>query len=165
MTQYGEYLNAFDPDKDMIYKLIDIYFDSPTLYKYKDTNDGHSVYITRVSCLLGNEYRYLIAVVKKDNMSIRHKEKLSNLYWVSFQTRKLNEIEMLSGLPEHSYQVKQRGYQNKIELTNKNNLTSIYKTNIPIIITLLHNQSEYQDNGFLNSALETYQTIITFSYV
>ena len=88
MAHYGELLNTFEPEKDNFYLEIDKYFNYPVLTKTKDV-DMFSVYMIKTQCLLSTENRYLIVMVQKDNNNIGEKEKLSNLFWISLQTRTL----------------------------------------------------------------------------
>lgn len=162
MAHYGEFLEAYEPNKDTIYKAFDSYFNSPVLSKIKDIN-GNSMYMTKIICLLGNESRYIICFVTQDDLPIGTMEKLSNMRWLSFQTRSLSDTY---NIPSHRYQPKRDGPLSVV--INRTSVTSEASTynceSFPIILTLLHKkgESDYQPTGNVISALETYATIITF---
>jgi hypothetical protein len=161
MSHYGEIFEPYEPNKDIMYKAFDSYFNSPVLSKIKDVN-GTSMYMTKIVCLLGNEIRYIICFVTQDDLPVGTIEKLSNMRWLSFQTRSLPDTY---NIPSHRYQPKRDGPLSVV--INRINVTpeaSTYKCDsFPIIVTLLHkkNESDYQPTGNVIAALETYSTIIT----
>jgi len=161
MAQYGEILDAYEPDKDRMYKVFEDYFGNPTLTKMKDVN-GNSMYITKIACLLGNECRYLICFVLIDGFPVETKRPLSDMRWLSLQTRSLTERY---NLPSHTYKTIREGplyaVINRTDVTSE---ASTYKCDaFPIVVTLLHKkgESDYQSRGNIVAALETYSTIIT----
>jgi hypothetical protein len=161
MIQYGEPLESFDPDKDIMYKAFDDYFNHPTMTKVKDINE-HSMYISKMACLLGNECRYIVCFIEIDDLPIGTKEKLSNMRWLSLQTRSLSERY---DLPCHGYQPRRDcslgAVINRTEVTAD---ASTYSCEVfPLVVTLLHKKGEndYQSRGNIVAALETYSTIIT----
>ena len=162
MAHYGEFLEAYEPEKDIMYKAFDSYFNSPVLSKIKDIN-GNSMYMTKTVCLLGNESRYILCFVNQDDLPVGTKEKLSNMRWLSLQTRSLTDTY---NVPLHRYQPKRDGPLSAvINRTDVNADVSTYKCEtFPILVTLLNKKSEsdYQPTGNIISALETYSTIITF---
>lgn len=162
MTQYGEFLEAYEPEKDIIYKAFDDYFNNPVLSKIKDINDN-SMYMAKTVCLLGNESRYIVCFVSLDNLPVGATEKLSNMRWLSLQTRSLSDTY---DIQPHGYQPKRDGPLSVvIHRTSVTPQASTYNCDsFPIIVTLLHKKSEsdYQPTGNIISALETYATIITF---
>ena len=164
MAHYGELLNTFDPIKDQFSTYIDTYLNHPSLTKIKNV-DKHSVYMVKTYCLLSNFCRYIIPLVPEDNNAIGAKMKLSNLSWVSLQTRTLEDRH---DVDSHSYNPKMEGPL-VAKITRKNigaNMSTYSCESFPIEVHLLHKkkdvQSEYQPNGNLISAIETFQTIITF---
>jgi hypothetical protein len=164
MAHYGELLNTFEPEKDNFYLEIDKYFNYPVLTKTKDV-DMFSVYMIKTQCLLSTENRYLIVMVQKDNNNIGEKEKLSNLFWISLQTRTLPEQH---DIDVHSYRPELKGslYKkiDRIDITKE--LSTYSCDSYPIKIIMLHKKanivSEYQSTGNIISAIETYQTVISF---
>lgn len=165
MAQYGELLDTYDPHREEVYGLIDIYFNKPEMVKIKDV-DNHSMYMIKVHCLLTNDYRYLIAMVHKDNNNIGTQKRLSELFWVSFQTRTLPDNH---NIPRHPYESSfYKPLIKKLERMQVTKELSIYKCDeFPIRVTLLHRKpninSEYHPTGNLLSALETYHTVISFT--
>ena len=164
MAHYGEILNTFDPLKDNFCSYINKYFNFPNFKKIKDINEN-SIYMVKINCLLSNKYRYLIAIVLKDINNIGSFIKLSDLNLISFQTRTLDDKH---NIESHNYQPLMSGpLTAKIKRTDILPELSKYKCDkFPIEILLLHKkkdiQSEYQTNGNIISALETYETIINF---
>jgi hypothetical protein len=120
------------------------------------------MYITKIACLLSNEYRYIICFVAIDDLPIETTQPLSNMKWLSLQTRSLKDKYKLS---PHGYQPKREGPLNLvINRTDLNSEASTYNCEgFPIIVTLLHKKDEtdYQSRGNIVAALETYSTIIT----
>ena len=165
MAQYGELLNAYEPERDALYGYFDEYFNHPMMVKIKNVSEL-SVYMTKTYCLLTNECRYIIAFVNQDHNPVGTKKELKTLSWVSLQTRTLGDKH---NLPSHDYRPRAIGSLNKkIVRIEKTSEASTYRCEgLPVTITLLHTKndtdSEYQQYGTLISALETYQTIITMS--
>ena len=155
-------LENVNPRKDDVYHLFQTYFDNPLMKKKKDVQ-GFSMYICKIHTLLSLEFRYLIAFVYQDKLPVGTLIKLSQLPWVSFQTRTLltdDEMNM------HYYEPRRlEGLDMEITLTKKEGKSSIYRVkDLPISITLLAatDYDEYSDSGSVCIALETYKTIITF---
>lgn len=164
MANYGQRISYYDPVKENIYKEIANYFDNPTMFKIRNVSEKFSVYMCNTHYLM-NKYRYLIAVTDFDPYEIRHKKLLSELEWVSFQTRTLEDYHKL---PRHSYIPKREGLGNeKIYKTYLDTSKSIYDcAKSPLQITLLHKRTdtkhEYQNKGYIGAALETYSTLLSF---
>ena len=163
MAQYGELLDAYDPEKDATYGYFDDYFNHPVMVKIKNVGDL-SMYMSKTYCLLTNECRYIVAFVPQDYDPVKTQQPLKKLSWVSLQTRTLADKH---DLPPHEYQPRAIGPLNKkIIRTKQSKATSTYRCEgLPLVVTLLHTktdtESEYQQYGNVVSALETYQTIIT----
>lgn len=162
MTSY-----LYDPNKYKFYQLISSYFDSPQLQKVKE-DDLYSIYVCKIQTLLLNEYRYLVAVVYKDSFPIGHILPLTELKWISFQTRIL-ESDIYYNVVTHNYQIKNtHAYYFKvfkISSCKENTMYSVQSNEYPIQILLIHQKGldqEYPVSGTLVSCLETYQTILTF---
>ena len=147
--------------KEKIYQYIDEYFDHPTMIKIKNTQK-HSCYMRKSQGGLGKEHRYLVAWVIEDNAPIKNQEDLSNLRWVSFQTKTLIENHDIT---PHKYQPKKEGPLSvKIERTEMTRDYSMYKCEeFPLTIKLdqpTKGESNYQPRGNIIFALETYHTNI-----
>lgn len=155
-----------DPIRDNVYSLFVEYFTNPSMTKIKDVDD-YSMYISKVYAILGIEYRYIIVFVPKDNKPFNTVDLLSNLKWVSLQTRSLTDNHSLS---YHSYIPKRlASLDKKITLLRKDNNQYLYNVEaLPITIILLPKNieknvnQEYSPSGTVVTAMETYQTIVTF---
>lgn len=158
MAHNGELIDEFfNPDIEDIYKHFIHYFDDPLMIKLKNVNK-HSMYICKVFAMLGIEFRYIIAFVTENNKDIGSQEKLSELRWVSLQTRTLKEDH---DIKVHSYIPKRTAFfESKIRQTKKAEEYTEYNSNLPLKIILLNNKKGYSENGTLMSALETYNTVI-----
>jgi hypothetical protein len=141
------------------------YFKNPIMTKMKNESN-YSMYASKAYCLLSKECRYVIVFVNRDVFPIKSEKSLSDLYWVSLQTRTLSD----------QFDIKSHGYQpvaegpllEKIERINITKEASTYKCeDLPLIVTLLHtskkNSDTYQNRGTIIAALETWETIITFN--
>jgi len=164
MAQYGEILDAYEPDLDNMYQEFANFFNNPTMTKIKDVNN-YSMYMAKTYCLLSNQCRYLIAMVPKDVKGLGTVESLSTIRWVSFQTRTLPDNH---NLPPHSYNAKRNGpLACEITRANIGEKASSYKCEkYPFTVTLLHGKkgaSEYQSRGTVIAALETYSTIVSLN--
>ena len=69
MAEYGILLDVYDDDRDNFYKYFVKYFENPIFTKLKDI-DEFSMYIVKTLSLLSNEYRYIIAIIDKDQEKI-----------------------------------------------------------------------------------------------
>jgi hypothetical protein len=165
MASYGIIIDEFASVNENIYQMFVDYFKNPVMTKMKDESN-FSMYACKAYCLLSKECRYIIVFVNKDNFSIRTEKKLSELFWVSLQTRTLYD----------QFDIKTHGYQPvaegpllaKIERIDISKEASTYKCeDFPIVVTLLHtlkkNSDTYQNRGTVIAALETWETIITFN--
>lgn len=154
-----------DPEKDYIYRIMDEYFDSPQLEKTRD--DGEfSIYMVRMQCLLLNEQRYLVLMCARDNFPPSHLKRMREISWVSLQTRILQTE--YPDIIRHSYEMKREPvFETSIRIRSRNPTISIYTTDdLPLVVSLIHtrnNEFEYPNEGTLNSALETYRTIVQFN--
>jgi hypothetical protein len=161
MAHYGQVFENIDIDNRTMFKHFAEYFNDPVMIKIKDV-DGYSMYMRKTHCLLSKECRYLIAFVTEDQMPPKSQERLIDLDWVSFQTRTLPDQH---DIPSHSYQPRADGALNaKIERTSKNDDSSSYMCkDLPITVVLLNTKkgvNDYQNQGSVIAALETYNTII-----
>lgn len=161
MAHYGQVLDDIGIDRRMMFKHFTEYFDNPVMIKIKDVN-GYSMYMRKTHCLLSKECRYLIAFVKEDQMPPKSQERLVDLDWVSFQTRTLPDQH---DIPSHAYHPRADGpLSAKIERTSKTDDSSTYTCkDLPINVVLLNTKkgvNDYQNQGSVIAALETYNTII-----
>lgn len=153
-----------DPVKEYTFKLFTNYYDNLIMHKIKDDNK-FSIYMARLQCLLLNEQRYLIAIVKQDQYPPFYQKRLEELRWVSLQIRNLEEPY---DIKPQSYNMKRtHEFQRRIKVSLRNTEVTTYTVeNLPIYVSLLHtrnNEYEYPNEGSLISALETFRTIIQFT--
>ena len=149
-----------------LYTAFVYYFDNPEFTKIKNL-DIYSIYMCKLNVQLANEYRYLVAIVPRDAFFVGTAQELSKLHWSVFQTRSLNETHAIIK-KRSSYQPKQDGiFQSVIHRTGISDKETTYKSDLlPIEISLLTNKNnlyDYPTEGLLNSALETYNTIIVLT--
>lgn len=160
---YGEIINTDIYNKNNIYELFVNYFNNPKMFKIKDI-EHLSIYMSKTYCLLSRECRYIIVIVNKNEEKIMSYKRLNKIEWISLQTRTLFDNH---DLPSHSYtSTKKTPLNCDIYFKDKNNNSiNYYCKKYPINIELLYTEknNEYQKEGTLISAIETYQTIITFS--
>jgi hypothetical protein len=152
----------YDPNHEVVYSYFSSYFENPKMVKIKSNNE-YSIYVRKIYAVLGNEFRYIIAILYEDNLEIGNEEKLSNLKWISLQTRSIEE----------NYNTEPFYYTPKKDLISDENIFLIKKDektfkynskSLPILITLLVvRNNDYSEKGIIPNALETYQTIITFT--
>lgn len=160
MAHYGQPINnGFDPKKDYIYNLFGEYFNYPKMVKIKDVKN-YSMYGVKINISLGIEFRYILVFVDKDKYPVGYSQDFLKLNWIILQTRTL----------EDDYKIKVHDYIPKRLSEMNSNIKLVdtkynYKVeNLPINITLLSKNGgyEYLSNGTLISAIETYQTIVSF---
>jgi hypothetical protein len=106
--------------KQDIYNSIVEYFGDVIMTKLnsKSTSDGTSygLYYCRIGCMLCVDNRYLLVIVKEnsDNIQIGTQMYLSNLHWISFQTRAIDDFETVN---PYNIKIKQQNIKN-----NRNNI-------------------------------------------
>jgi hypothetical protein len=158
-------------EKDEMYLLFCKYFSNPILTKYKN-NEKYSLYGCKTFCLLSKECRYIIVTTLLNKVPLFSNQELKDLEWESIQTRTLGEeselSKLLNKIKVHSYIPKSEGeLKAKISRINISDKASTYICeSLPLTVTILHssknNADSYQDKGSIISALETWQTIVTF---
>jgi hypothetical protein len=159
---HGVIIQDLNFDVDNIYATVSTYFNNPTMHKIKNI-ENFSMYISKVKCLLSTFNRYIIVFVNQDDFPPNYKEKLSELKWVNLQTRTLTDNH---NIPEHEYNpTRNTPLYTSIYRTSKDINNSKYACDkLPVEITLLHDKNganQYQDKGFVVTALETYNTILS----
>jgi hypothetical protein len=165
MSHYGELIGQYDPFKQDIYRMFSDYFENPKLTKIKDVN-GCSMYLTKINSLLGREFRYLIVFVKQDIFPNGHTSDLSDLFWLSLQTRTLVENHNVS---THNYISRRfNPLMKEIILEKKEPPNYYYKCPTYNLLSVLligkkNGEMEYQQRGTIVTAIETYSTVITLN--
>jgi hypothetical protein len=142
-------------------KLFVDYFENPIFTKTAN-KDGYSIYYCKINIHLANAYRYLIALCKEDVFFNGENVPLDRLNWVVFQTRSLPENKPLK---THNYSPKHSAPFNTIitRTSSADADENVYRCSAyPIEITLLKSKDTfiYPPTGRINSALETFNTII-----
>ena len=99
MAQYGELILEYNSETESVYKYFNDYFNKPTMTKIK-TIQNLSMYLTKIHCLLSNDFRYLILLIEEDNLPTGAQKTMINLPWKSLQTRTLKENH---DVPIHKY--------------------------------------------------------------
>jgi hypothetical protein len=164
MTDFGELLDDYNPQRDNVYPLFVNYFSNPILTKIKDV-EMYSVYMSKIHALLGIEFRYIVVFVNRDNKPVGTTIYLANLPWITLQTRTLTDDHKL---PFHTYNPRRLPFfDHKIKLVHQDEKQYEYVVEkLPLKVILLPKTKgtmEYNANGTIVNALETYQTIVSFS--
>jgi hypothetical protein len=160
--------NIFSEKLELQKSIFELY-GNPVMTKVKSVQNGRgslSLYYARVGCMLCVDDRYIIAVVENDPFPVETTQYLSDLTWVSFQTRTLNDI----GIELKSQQIpsgKASGVLNdKISSIEETTTRKTYEcANLPVKVELLCNGENdgYADTGTVYSALETYSCVLSFT--
>lgn len=171
--EYAENINGYSPHKEKVYKLIENFYDNPKMVKVgDDSGTGKSIYACKIFSLLSVDNRYIIAITPKDDIPIGFMRWLKDLEWECFQTRSI------------------RDYPHKFKTSHKYTVTTVKKTgeyltpfyvrsrakeaceyvsnDLPLLITLLNSGKSiytFGNEGTLVSALETFNTILTFNNI
>ncbi len=132
------------------------------VFTHVKNTDGYGVYAAHIHSLLGDGNKYILVVVPF-HMCIKPQVKLHELWWVSIQTRTL----------QNGYKLPKQHFNNphtnpEISLTVKDR--SLEKTTyycpLPIQIDLLHNIKkksvyQYEDKESLGRALFSFNCVVT----
>ena len=166
MSIYGEKLDDFNPNRLEVYNLFNTYFENPIMTKIQDT-EKFSTYANKLYCLLSKECRYLIVIMYRTIDPIGTQTNLTDIEWVSFQTRTLTNSYKCNNHsfttdPSHIFA------SSIIERQDISKEATTYSClNLPLNVTLLHTKNKtvdsYQPKGSLMLALETYETVVTFT--
>jgi len=153
-----------NPEKEYAYRVFCEYFDYIKVQKVRDDNN-FSIYMARLPCLLLNEQRYLVLMAPRDNYPPSHVKPMEEVRWVSLQTRTLTGD--YSHVIEQNYELKRNGmFEKPVLLQSRSKEITIYEMgDLPLTVSLLHvrgGEYEYPNEGTLNSALETFRTIVQF---
>mgnify|MGYP000138312426 CR=1 FL=1 len=143
--------------------LFSSYFDNPLMTKVKD-EDKYSVYMVEINTNTFRTKRYIICFAEMDSKPIKHKIRLDSLQYKILQTRTLTNAYNLN---IHTYKKNRNHMFSKyvIKMVNKKNNTSEYEVenNMGVHLFLLDDKNRsYNNSGNMLSAIETYNTIITF---
>lgn len=145
-----------------IYVLLDQYFESPRLQKTRD-QDAVSIYMVRIQSLLASpEQRYVVVSVPRDPNPIGSIVPLSDLKWMSLQTRMLTNVD--PSLHRHSYMPKYtKKYTKRLPLNERYPNRSEYEFDKECVMALMHtnpNQKmEFPEQVVLSGSIELYRTV------
>jgi len=135
-----------------------------TTTNVNNTNNNFSVYYAKVGCLLCVDNRYIVCIVANDNHPIGNQKLLSQLPWISFQTREIEDMPM---------KLKSQEIKNTNSTLLKDKITLKYRLKDryvyyaeknPVKVELLFSENEniFSETGTLQSALDTYNCSISF---
>jgi hypothetical protein len=158
-------------EKINIYRSIANYFGDMKLFKGFDSppdklGKSYSFYYAKIGCLLCHETNYIVSITEQDMLPIGNIEKLSNLDWISFQTRTF-ENPPIKGLTAQSY----KGTEDKnflhdtVRLVKKEKGKWIYEPDVaPVKVELLDpdNDEVYSEKGTIKTCLDTFNCVISF---
>jgi hypothetical protein len=143
------------------------YFGNLEMTKKEDLID-HSIWMARITGQ-SEDARIVYVITPKDYYVAGNKQSFSNLHWVCIQTRTIRGHEpFIQTLRPQSYPRKIEPFlHTQIKLKNTNNKKWTYEcpNEIPLLVELLEKEGDvygYSNKGYLHTALETWQCIITF---
>ena len=169
MANYGELIETGEPTMEKFNSLLTKFYNDPVMIKLKTTGT-HSMYVAKVQCMLSTQKRYIILYVDEDGYHPGSSRYLRDLDWVNFQTRTLDELPLPANTPYVQYApIRLPGLDAVINKTNGTETDTTYNAvgEFPLVVTMLHPKKmsyNYQDKGSIVSALETYQTILTWKH-
>lgn len=163
----------FHREKTQVYSDIVSYFGDVVMTKLMVISRTHappvSFYYAQLGCLLCEDNQYIIAVVENDHELIGNTEKLSSLPWISFQSRRLDQLPEHAQLSPHSFTPsvtnKNSILFDKIHLAEKRDDRWVYHSQqFPIQVELLIEKEDdrYSESGTIRSALDTFSCSMTF---
>ena len=175
--------------QDIYDSLVNYYGDViMTKLNSKSTSDGNSygLYYCRVGCMLCVDNRYLLVIVKEnENIPTGTQMYLSNLQWISFQTRSIDNFETVN---PYDIKLKQQNVKNdrnniidmEMKLSEELNDRVRYECSehYPITIDIMKKKSKekniydmmdgYEKEYFtptcsIQTLLESYQSVLTIN--
>jgi hypothetical protein len=138
-----------------------------------DYKNQYSFFYARIDNLMAKNNQFLVVITTNDYTPLSETRRLSELQWISFQTRTLDELPNKQMIKAEKIKQATSGL-----LTDKISLTSILNdrqeytvtdpdSNLPIDIQLLYvppKIKSYAHSGTVRSALDTYQCIINWKF-
>lgn len=205
MQNYFQQYNNFNQNqsnynyiiRQEIYNNIVNYFGDIIFTKLnsKATSDGtvYGLYYCKVGCMLCIDNRYLLVIVKEDTNGSSDNEipvgtqmYLSNLHWISFQTRSIDDFETVN---PYGIKIKQQNVKNnrnmiidlEMKLLEELNDRVSYECseNYPISVDIMKKKSKekniynmmdgyekeyYTPTCSLQTLLESYQCVLTINF-
>ena len=167
ISKYGHVFDdEFKISRQPTYDAFCAYFDNISLTKIKNTTT-HSVYMARISCLLANGVRCVVAISNLDKIPIGTVCVLDSIRWEALQTRTLAECP--ATLSEQSYMAKNVPPFSLpiVQMSSSDEMCEFsYNGPFNIKVALMYNKKgathEFAERGTLRAALETFRTIVSF---
>ena len=163
-------INIFQ-EKLAVQQAIVSYFGDLVLTKVKQTqpqnqhSPSYALYYAKIGCMLCIEDRYVIVVVEQDPYPVGSQNYLSEVNWVSFQTRTIEKPPAQLKAQQLKSAITQT-IMDKIKLYEKRQDRNVYMSStLPLKIELLYTSEDdmYSENGTVQSALDTYNCVLTFT--
>jgi len=149
------------------------YFGDLVVTKCKEIPETHnssaySVYYARIGCLLCIDDRYIVVIVEGKSFPVGHQTYLSSLNWMSFQTRTIEKAprDLKTQTTKPADSKISTVIASKIKLSEKRDDRYVYFTDsAPVKVELLFtkNDDSYAEFGTIQSALETYNCVVSFT--
>ena len=164
MAEYGQIVgDGIDMGKIDVYNYFIEYFNNPHMQKLKDLKGGYVMYCCKIKSMLSKDKKYIFVIVSPEQDNSSKMAYLNDLNWDILQTR---TIEDNHAVPVHDY--KHKNTSQSIKVFEKGD--DMYKytchefPNIVVSLMFTKNQTRvYENNGGLDAAIETYNTIISFT--
>jgi hypothetical protein len=159
--------NTFSIRSQLYQAIADIY--KNFILTKTNQYENFGVYKALIDSNIYSDIRYIVAIVENDNRPIGSEVPLSELNWVSFQTRMTK-----NGKEFKQFNMKAKNYtlpnrsilHDRITKILETKEKSVYSTdNLPISLEIVHSTENdvFTDKGTVVAALELYQTVIAFN--
>jgi hypothetical protein len=159
-------MSFYETNKYNLQQSIVDYYGNCVMIKVRDYQESYSLYYAKMINLVYSDDKYIIAIVQKDYFPVGTKKHLSELNWISFQTRVIDTLSY----PVRSQNIKSKittPVLDKIHLSQKNEDRYVYTSDsYPVEIELLLTEKDdsYASQGTIQGALDTYNCVIRFLF-
>lgn len=158
-------------ERATVHKGMSDYFGDVIVTKCKEIPGTHnspaySIYYARIGCLLCIDDRYIVIIVEGTSYPVGHQTYLSGLNWTSFQTRTINKPPNKDLKTQSAKSKITPVVASKIKLSEKRSDRYVYfADSVPVKVELLFtkNDDSYAEFGTIQSALDTYNCVISFT--
>lgn len=162
---------GYDPRRDFIYDTIAGYYQNPSMIKIPPREEtGMDLFAIRVSSMLLKDRRFLFVLCPPDpTIPVGSRLPMRSIQWEILQARSIVDDDDLASLPVMKYDIQRNAFKDyRLIRDNGTDDWTSYRSSpsLPLIIHLLHRKKgrhEYSAEGTIVAALETYQTILTFT--
>jgi len=162
---------GYDPRRDFIYDTIAGYFQNPSMVKIPPREEtGMDLFAVRVSSMLLKDRRFLFVLAPPDaTMPFGTVQPLRSIQWEVLQARSVVDDDDLAMLPVMKYDIRRDAFRDyRLIMDNGTEDWTSYRVQplLPIRVHLLHRKKgrhEYSTEGTIVAAIETYQTILSFT--